>query len=82
VRGVGYGWYRLRHISVALWFAGLKLIVAAVDAGDTSLAAELLREHILKFQERYFREWNEYERAQKEYRPYENRNEPHRWSRS
>ena len=59
MRDLGYGRYRLRHISVAPLFAGLKLMLAAVEAGDMSLAAELLREHILEFQERYIREWNE-----------------------
>jgi hypothetical protein len=49
----------LRHVSVALRLAGLKLVLAVVEAGGASVAAEPLREHLSDFQERYIREWNE-----------------------
>jgi hypothetical protein len=82
VRGLGHGWYGLRRISAALWLAGLKLILPAIETGGASRAAELLREHILKFQERYIREWNEYKRAtnarKRKTDPTKNRNKSHR----
>jgi hypothetical protein len=37
----------------------LKLVLAVVEAGGASVAAEPLREHPSDFQKRYIREWNE-----------------------
>jgi hypothetical protein len=59
MRGLEHGWYRSAHISVALWLAGSKLVLAAVEAGGLSVASELLGEYPSEFQKRYIREWNE-----------------------
>jgi hypothetical protein len=59
MRGLEHGWYRSAHISVALWLAGLKLVLAVVEASGASVAVELLGEYLSDFQKRYIREWNE-----------------------